>query len=948
MYRTELRSEPRVAQANPEAAAQAIKLQGQATSGMLKTVAGTMFDAFQGYQEEGLRKGLQQETANIRGEMDSLKEADLVNKAQYEQDVLTKNSKVDEFRAAALLSGSDPEEAKQAAFKFGTQEENSIVSRFRSEQQRIQAALNDMPQRYHEFMVRSEKQLRNYITQYPGLADNFRKIAYAETGKEKLEFYTLNQLYSDVNQIEKQREQQAKAAQKVQDTLRSAYVTDRKNAGVSETVALMEFDSMTPPQRVEIAQASVNVANNKKLAEEALKRGGNDLLNFVTVTTTGFSSEVLLKQGKAFAQLAPLNISRADLASGNIPSSIQNNPKFQEIIRQSNNDILQSLDNNYFNALQQLNTKVTTNPAEADMVAKAKSNLEMWYKEQYKYYSDPKNTSGFLHAIAVDDGDPTSRMSKQLSIVQSMVQGLGLPPEVIAQLGGSGDSKTYNDAKVKYPKAAKIVDFMYGIRQKIASGLTGPEFQKEMSYLEQYKILDTTPPPATPQDSAGSLISHKKNVELLKGKLLSNAQITSDDVVSYIHSSVHQPANTEQVLKTEMPMVLNTLGKLSPSDKEIVTEVIKAASTKTIYQPLEAKGSADEAKTRLDAILNEQKANIRNKNVYYNFINSEGTAPLKVQIKVNRNVAATQTGQEILESRDIDPNKINSVLEHIDNVLRVRATITGEPINTLRKEFINTFNKEGLPSNAYTASLGQAQSQQMPTTKPTSTQADVRRVDVEAMSPKISPVTPTDVNKPLTPTEVVVGGTTEDNTKSLGLTSSDTLGYQTRGLFAGEDTYFKQNPNVAGMATEDGKIIINPYSTLSNTEKKAVVKNEAFRLYMRENNIIPKFNVTPQQKETFKNTEYGGDELALKQTIVARILTGDQSALATPKQKEEAKSIQQTIPITRPVTNTQVKGAPLTSLTSTQKVNEQTTTKTGAPNTSNVSPRTSTSEKWWR
>ena len=49
---------------------------------------------------------------------------------------------------------------------------------------------------------------------------------------------------------------------------------------------------------------------------------------------------------------------------------------------------------------------------------------------------------------------------------------------------------------------------------------------------------------------------------------------------------------------------------------------------------------------------------------------------------------------------------------------------------------------------------------------------------------------------------------------------------------------------------------------------------------MRENNFVPDFVVTPEQREKFKGTEYGKpeNEKFLKQTIVARILTGDKSA----------------------------------------------------------------------
>ncbi|NCC59111.1 MAG: hypothetical protein EOM17_16070, partial [Synergistales bacterium] len=76
------------------------------------------------------------------------------------------------------------------------------------------------------------------------------------------------------------------------------------------------------------------------------------------------------------------------------------------------------------------------------------------------------------------------------------------------------------------------------------------------------------------------------------------------------------------------------------------------------------------------------------------------------------------------------------------------------------------------------------------------------------------------------------------------------------------------------MATEDGKIIINPYSNLSDAEKKAVAENEGLRLWMRENNFVPDFVVTPEQREKFKGTEYGKpeNEKFLKQTNLHLLL----------------------------------------------------------------------------
>lgn len=116
-------------------------------------------------------------------------------------------------------------------------------------------------------------------------------------------------------------------------------------------------------------------------------------------------------------------------------------------------------------------------------------------------------------------------------------------------------------------------------------------------------------------------------------------------------------------------------------------------------------------------------------------------------------------------------------------------------------------------------------------------------------------------------------------------------GYQIRKPFAGEDKFFKNRPEVGGMAAEDGKIVLNPYSSLKEQEKMQVAKNEAIRLWMRDNKPELPFDVTKEQAKAFSGTEYGSNPQALKETIVARVLTGDPSAMATPEQQSFANKL---------------------------------------------------------
>ena len=117
------------------------------------------------------------------------------------------------------------------------------------------------------------------------------------------------------------------------------------------------------------------------------------------------------------------------------------------------------------------------------------------------------------------------------------------------------------------------------------------------------------------------------------------------------------------------------------------------------------------------------------------------------------------------------------------------------------------------------------------------------------------------------------------------------FGFPKREPYESELNFFKQRPEVAGMATEDNAIILNPFSKLSDQEKQSVAKNEAIRLWLKKNNVQPQFNLTPEQFKFFRNTEYGQskDATPLRQTIIARILTGDPSVgKVTPMQKQWA------------------------------------------------------------
>ncbi len=107
--------------------------------------------------------------------------------------------------------------------------------------------------------------------------------------------------------------------------------------------------------------------------------------------------------------------------------------------------------------------------------------------------------------------------------------------------------------------------------------------------------------------------------------------------------------------------------------------------------------------------------------------------------------------------------------------------------------------------------------------------------------------------------------------------------------YQSELDYFKANPTVTGMAAEDNRVIINPYSNLTEAEKNSVFQNESARIIMRtDEKAKPTFSLTDEQKKFLDSNAYKDaspqDRAA---TIASRILTGDPSAGKPTKEQLE-------------------------------------------------------------
>lgn len=115
-------------------------------------------------------------------------------------------------------------------------------------------------------------------------------------------------------------------------------------------------------------------------------------------------------------------------------------------------------------------------------------------------------------------------------------------------------------------------------------------------------------------------------------------------------------------------------------------------------------------------------------------------------------------------------------------------------------------------------------------------------------------------------------------------------GVEKRPATVSEMQFFYDNPHVAGMATEDNRVALNPMSKLSEQQRAAVAENEAARVFMRTHNIRPQFLLTEEQQRAFAS--YSPDMNDIRSTITARILSNDTSALTpTDEQIRFAKEL---------------------------------------------------------
>ena len=689
--------------------ADAIKMSGKATAETISAVGGTIWDMYKGVQEGNLERGLQGEVDKLQADITAVKSADETAKLKVEQERSSFGAMAEEMRAASILAGADPTEARNLSTGFYQEKENASLAAFRTEQQRIIAARDSLPGRQKEMMLRSETLLKNAIANMPGMANNFRKIATEVTGKEHLDLYSVNRLYEDVAFIEKQKIEQDKKQALIEKQNQDAYVADRTSTGgVGQVQALSEYASLNKNEKNDLAVATVAANFSTKQSKEALEKGGNAIVNAVTFTKTGFENSMLTANANIYTQMQKLGVTRAMITTGSIPDSILRSPEYKKLVEDAGTKTLTLLDAQY----QQLNETIIAagknNPVDSAKYSQASSDAKAWYDSSRKYYTENKTT--FLHALA--DPDFTKTAQQRLTLIDTFVKSLGLSDAVIASLGMSGNPAAKSEAQARYPKESAMINYANNLRRSAMNGIGQEDWQTLVKKMDGYASGDRTIP-TTIVEATASLMNFTKDADLLRKQVVSDtySPTVATDISKVISGAVALPANAERYLKETATATDTALTKVPASEKSALTNVINQSVNESLYG---FRGHADIAKERLDVYNSSYKGG---QQVTTTFADLSGNQPLKLvatRVTVPAGFAETSGGAAVgsprltgqfAASAVTPPKEVNNALSGVDDVLRIQARTTGQPIEKLRAEFIKNFNQEGAPSATFTSGL---------------------------------------------------------------------------------------------------------------------------------------------------------------------------------------------------------------------------------------------------
>jgi hypothetical protein len=409
-------------------------------------------------------------------------------------------------------------------------------------------------------------------------------------------------------------------------------------------------------------------------------------------------------------------VSRQQIASGQIPPEIANSPAYKALIDEAGTKILTLLDEEFKSTNDKLIERMRAVPADAAKARDAQNDLKTWYEGEKKRYTE--NKTSWLIATAIDgDGDYNKTLKQRLDIVNSLTQTLNLPPDVVSALGMVGDSKGYNDARIRYPKFAKSLDHFEKLRIAAMQGVPDKEWIQLMKDVDSFNADKAGTAPVTQTEAVASAISYQQLAEdTRKASVDKTMPIAnpSEHILKQINAAFADPQNTEMVLKRDITAITAFIKDRVPeADKEGLINLINLSAERNVYGEL---GHGDAAKI---AYGNSQQYYSRYASIGIKLVFKDVTGagplvaqpsrPVSVSTEDKAKLTVLQDWQRVGSRPPSSVGQLNTRLSAVDDALKLQAQLTGVSIFKLRTDFINVFNKEGSVSQAYTTPAAPAE-----------------------------------------------------------------------------------------------------------------------------------------------------------------------------------------------------------------------------------------------
>jgi hypothetical protein len=599
-----------------------------------------------------------------------------------EQTALT--SKFEEEGAALKVEGGKLKDI--APFFEEGKEDDPALMAFKDRQKAFLEASKQFPNKHKEMRQRSGALLKEYIAKYPGLADEFRTSSANITGIGRLDLENLRELYTDVEWLQKKEADDAAANSKALEQLRDAFVKQQVATGkMDEVNARVLASSITTKQMQELAASTQEQTNAQAAAAESLKVGGSQLQSYVNHKRTEWVANYHSILGAAHLQLNKMGVTRAGAMT---PEKLQS-PEVRKVLDEAVSTYSSALDKFYAEASARLNASLGR--GDPTVGRQAVNDLQQWYDNEKKNLS-PDNV--WLKALTLEGQDDNKTIKERSELINSIQTGLRLDPIVLSTLlYSSPDNPGYQQMRAANPYAAKWIEWTRKARENLnGSSEDWAAVLADMRNL-QGSASGATPPgvPTTPSAKAASALTQMNDIQAVRR--LAQGQVPEgvnpvDVLNGFLANSLRTGGNADMA-KQVLPLISKAMQQVPKSQLPAVQERMKTLTDNFVYG---FNGDADIAKATMPP--KPAKGSQEDKlGVVTNFTDLTGSTPLGMSSSTTGTVGP---GRVQLVARI--PQQTNSVLSAVDAKLLLRAETTGEDIRELRRQFMEVFNQDGVPS----------------------------------------------------------------------------------------------------------------------------------------------------------------------------------------------------------------------------------------------------------